>query len=82
MKWRNIYELLEAEKQNGELSTNERKRLRIFKEKKAKLDAMPQQPCKVCGEMVPEPMIYCSSKCKEVDEKHLNRTDSLSTSSE
>lgn len=69
MKWRNIYELLEVEEQNGELSANEQRRLRVFKERKAKVDAMPEQPCKVCGEMVPIPMIYCSSKCKEADKE-------------
>lgn len=67
MKWRDIYELLEVEKQKGKLTTNERKRLRIFKERKAKVDAMPQQPCKVCGRMIPKPILFCSTKCKEAD---------------
>lgn len=30
---------------------------------------LPEQPCVVCGKMIPVPMIYCSSKCKE-EAKH------------
>lgn len=74
---RNIYELLEVEKQKGKLSTNERKRLRTFKEKKVKLDAMPQRPCRVCGEMIPIPLIYCSSKCKEIDKERTHKNESV-----
>lgn len=68
---RNIYELLEVEEQNGKLSGNERKRLRVFKEKRTKLDAMPQRSCKVCGKMTPIPMVYCSSKCRDADKKRI-----------
>lgn len=67
--WRDIYELLKVEEQNGELSGNERKRLRIFKEKKAKLDAMSQRPCKICGKMIPVAIVFCSSKCKEINKR-------------
>jgi len=35
--------------------------------KKKKFEFGPEQPCKVCGRMIPIPMVYCSSKCKEAD---------------
>jgi len=67
---RDIYKLLKVEKKKGKLSKAEQKRLRIFKERKAKIDAMIQQPCKECGEkLIPIPMEFCSSKCKEDYEK-------------
>jgi len=37
--------------------------------KKKKFKWLEEHPCKVCGRMIPKPMIYCSSKCKEIDEK-------------
>jgi len=60
---RRISTLLKAKN----LSPKEEKRLRIYLEKKRKLDAMPQQLCKnpKCDKMIPIPAEFCSTDCRQ-----------------
>lgn len=69
--WRDIYTLLKVEKEKGELTKKEKDRLKIFKEKKAKLDAMCTNECKVCKMKIPPPIEFCGSEHRrEWEEKH------------
>lgn len=61
---RSIYKLLEVKKKKGKLNKNERRRLRDFKKRKAEIDAIPYQPCKMCKRPTPKPMEFCSAKCR------------------
>ena len=35
--------------------------------KKKEFEWLPEQPCKTCGRLIPMPMVYCSTKCREAD---------------
>jgi len=37
--------------------------------KKKEFRWSPEQPCIVCGRMIPEPLLCCSSACRETGEK-------------
>jgi hypothetical protein len=42
--------------------------LNMPRKKKKEFKWFPEHPCKVCGRLIPEPMMYCSSECARVDE--------------
>lgn len=61
---KDIYELLEIEKHGKKLTKKEKKRLKVFKEKKAILDKLWTGKCKNCGEPLHKDIEFCSSECR------------------
>lgn len=60
---KSIYQLLEMEKAKEKLSTKQKKRLKVFKEKGAVLDALWTGECIVCHTPLHKDIDFCSSKC-------------------
>jgi hypothetical protein len=46
--------------------------LNMPRKKKKEFKWFPEHPCKVCGRLIPEPMTYCSSKCRNIDKKGMH----------
>lgn len=63
-KDRNIYEIEEAEKQGLELTKREKRRLKVFRDKRVGLDKIFVNKCRKCGRAIPKPLEYCSSNCR------------------
>ncbi len=61
---RDIYELLEVEKKHKKLSKREKRRLKVFKKKKAVLDKLWTGKCKNCETLLHKDIEFCSSECR------------------
>ena len=60
---KSIYQLLDMEKAKEKLSGKQKRRLKVFKEKRAVLDALWTGECTECKTPLHKDIDFCSSKC-------------------
>ena len=72
---KSIYQLLEMEKAKEKLSGKQKKRLKVFKKRRAVLDALWTGECIVCHIPLHKDMDFCSSKCYRKHHGYLSREE-------